>query len=326
MPKDTIPFRETNYFSDLICDYLDEKEELRQFYNRYPKIENFLDQINQKQSVFESINREVLVNSLNEQYKDIEVSPITSKNIKSLSKETTFTITTGHQLNLFTGPLYFFYKIISAINLCKDLKHSYPDFDFVPVYWMATEDHDFEEINFFNYQNQKVTWSKNAAGAVGELDLNGLENVYKTFEKKLGVSKNAQELRLLFKTAYLDHNTLTEAMRYLVNELFSEYGLVILDGNDKRLKSLFIPYIKDEILNKTSFKSVSKTNEKIKSLNKDYSIQVNPREINLFYLKDGVRERIVEKDNRFIALNSDFLPLIACSQVIIDHSVIHFLV
>ena len=124
---------------------------------------------------------------------------MTQQNIELLEKENTFTITTGHQLNLFTGPLYFLYKIISAINLAKELKAKYPKYNFVPVYWMATEDHDFDEINYFNFKRKKVKWDRDASGGVGELDTNGLDKVFETFSKELGQGKNAKFLKDLFK-------------------------------------------------------------------------------------------------------------------------------
>ena len=302
MPTDCIPFRETHYFSDLICDYLEEKPQLNPFYNRFPKIENFESQIEEKSKSFSKENRAVLARALKEQYKNVEASQLTFQNIQDLSQENTFTVTTGHQLNLFTGPLYFFYKIVSTINLCKELKTNYPESNFVPIYWMATEDHDFEEINFFNFQGKKISWNRNASGAVGELDLKGLEEIFKVFESELGLGKNALKLKRIFKTAYLKHQTLAEAMRYLVNELFTEYGLVIVDGNDKNLKRVYTPFIKDEICKQSSFKNVSETNERIAGLN--HKIQVNPRAINIFYIKDGLRERIVEKKGVYSVLET----------------------
>ncbi|WP_299335889.1 bacillithiol biosynthesis cysteine-adding enzyme BshC [uncultured Psychroserpens sp.] len=304
MPTDCIPFRDTNYFSSLICDYLDEKEALKPFYHRYPNLENFKDQISEKQQSFSSENRKVLVQSLKRQYKTVAVSETTTKHINLLADDTTFTITTGHQLNLFTGPLYFFYKIISTINLCKQLKAAYPNHNFVPVYWMATEDHDFEEINFFNYEGKKIQWNRDASGAVGELDLNGLDKVFNVFSNQLNHIDNANDLKRLFKGAYLEHGNLTDAMRYLVNELFSAYGLVIVDGNDAGLKRLFIPYLEDELVTQTSFEKVSQSNDELNALDGNYKIQVNPRAINLFYITKDIRERIVETNGVYQVLNT----------------------
>ena len=303
MLTDCIPFKKTNYFSSLICDYLDEKKELQKFYNRFPNLDSFKDQIEEKQKSFSNETRKHIVEVLKQQYKNIKASQETLNNIDNLKFEKTFTVTTGHQLNLFTGPLYFLYKIVSTINLTKQLKQRFPKYNFVPIYWMATEDHDFEEINYFNFKGKKVQWSKSSKGAVGELSTKGLEEVYKVFSKTLGIGKNADDLNRLFKEAYIKHNDLASATRYLANALFSHYGLVILDANEKDLKRAFVPYMKDELQHETAFKAVSKTNQDLNKFSK-YTIQVNPREINLFYLIKDLRERIVFKEGRYNVLNT----------------------
>ncbi len=298
MPTDCISFRDTNYFSSLICDYLDENDQIKPFYNRFPKRENFKAQIEEKKSTFQKSTRTVLVNTLKTQYKELEVSELTNQNIESLIEQNTFTITTGHQLNLFTGPLYFLYKIISAINLSKELKETYPEYNFVPVYWMATEDHDFEEINYFNFKGKKVKWSRGASGAVGHLNTEGLDKVLEVFTANLGFGANANTLKKLFRSAYLEHENLADATRFLANELFGNYGLVIIDADNRDLKSQFAPYVKKELTEQISFTKVSETNEKINNLG--FNVQVNPREINLFYLKEGLRERIVEQNGTYV--------------------------
>jgi len=307
MPTDCIAFRDTNYFSSLICDYLDEKPELKSFYNRFPKLENFKAQIEEKsqsEGVSES-HRKTLSDTLKRQYQKVDTSKETLANIEALSQKNTFTITTGHQLNLFTGPLYFLYKIISAINLSKQLKQEYSEYNFVPVYWMASEDHDFDEINYFNFKGKKVQWNRQASGAVGELNLEGLEQVFNTFSSQIGSHKNAEELRQLFKEAYLNHDNLAEATRYIANTLFKDYGLVVIDANDQDLKRLFIPFVEEELTKQTAFKTVSETNKQLSKVSSNYKIQVNPRAINLFYITKDLRERIVEEDGVYKVINTN---------------------
>jgi bacillithiol synthase len=308
MPTDYINFKKTGYFSSLICDYLDENPELNQFYNRFPSLENFKKQIEEKeQSKFISESqRHVLASVLKKQHAQIEASELTIENIESLKSEKTFTVTTGHQLNLFTGPLYFLYKIVSTINLASELKTTYPNYNFVPIYWMATEDHDFEEINYFNFKGKKIHWEKESNGAVGDLSTEGLQDVFDLFSLELGHTKNADYLKSLFKKAYLEHSNLADATRYLANELFKDYGLVIIDAADTELKKLLIPFIENELVHGTSFKAVSLTNEQINNLpNQPYGIQVNPREINLFYVNENVRERIVFNEGVYSVVNTN---------------------
>ena len=297
-----IPFKKTGFFSTTMLDYLEKKETVQPFYNNFPDITGFHNQIEEKQKSFRLQSRLVLVDALKNQYKNFNVSEKTNEYIESLKLQNTFTVTTGHQLNLFTGPLYFLYKILSTINLCEELSEKFPEQNFVPIYWMATEDHDFEEINYFNFDGKKVMWNREDGGAVGRFSTDGLEDVFDVFSNHLGNSKNAEFLKKLFSDGYLKHNNLADATRYIANELFSDYGLVILDGDDTGLKQLFTPIVKDELENETSFKAVSKT---ILDLEKSYKIQVNPREINLFYLGDNFRERIIFEDGIYKVNNTE---------------------
>jgi bacillithiol biosynthesis cysteine-adding enzyme BshC len=317
MPTDCISYQNSGYFSSLMNDYLNQKTELQSLYHRFPSLENFEEQIEEKKINFNSnfngkapsplemsggevgnLKRQTLVNVLKKQYAQLNVSPETLNNIELLNHPNTFTITTGHQLNLFSGPLYFLYKIISTINLTTELKTKYPDYNFVPVYWMATEDHDFKEINYFSFKGKKFNWNRESKGPVGRLSTEGLTDFLEIYALEIGSSTNAAAIKKLFEDSYLQQDNLADATRYLANVLFGAYGLVILDADHQDLKRSFIPYIKDELLHQTSFKAVTETIEKIK----DYSIQVNPREINLFYIEDDLRERII-LDNGIYKVN-----------------------
>lgn len=295
MPTDCITYQNSGYFSSLINDYLDQKSSLNLLYNRFPTIENFEAQIAEKEANYNHDNRKLLVSVLQKQYQNIAISKAIQKNIAALGQSNTFTITTGHQLNLFSGPLYFLYKIISTINLASELKSKYPQSNFVPIYWMATEDHDFEEINYFNFKGKKFHWNKDSSGPVGRLSTEGLDAVFEVFAQELGSSSHAQKIKELFQKSYLEHTNLAEATRFLANELFSDYGLVIIDADDANLKRVLIPYIKEEVENQTSFQEVTATIEKLN----EYSIQVNPREINLFYIENNLRERIILENGSY---------------------------
>ena len=114
----TLPYSATNSFSKLVTDYLAEEPHLQPFLNRFPTLENFGEQIKERQN-FPKAQREILVQALEKQYGDLPKNPAVELNIALLQQEKTFTITTGHQLNIFTGPLYFIYKIVSAIKTCQ---------------------------------------------------------------------------------------------------------------------------------------------------------------------------------------------------------------
>ena len=303
MPTHSIPYKDTGYFTKLICDYLDESGAIKPFYNRFPSLKNFKHQIEEEQKSFNEEKRHLLAKRIMYQYGDNRISQSTLSNIDLLKENTTFTITTGHQLNLFTGPLYFLYKIFSTINLCEQLKKEYPNFHFVPIYWMATEDHDFEEINHFNLFGKKIEWNRKSSGAVGELSLDGLKEIKQHLKSEFGESENGKKLIGYFSDTYTNHNNLADATRYLADKLFNHYGLVILDGNDAELKKCFIPYAEKELTENLSFKEISATTERLMDLG--FPEQVHPREINLFYLKENLRERIIEREGRFYVNETD---------------------
>jgi bacillithiol biosynthesis cysteine-adding enzyme BshC len=301
MNKETIPYYKTGYFSNLMLDYIAGKENLKPFYNNAHTIDGYKNQLEEKQ--FSDENRKVLVDVLSQQYNGLDVTELTKENIKNLKHPKTYTVTTGHQLNLFTGPLYFIYKIVSAINLVKELKQSFPENNFVPVFWMATEDHDFEEINHFNLFGLKHEINSNQTGAVGRMKLEGVEAVFDQLEETLNGRTGLEEILAKLKNCYQSDKTYTQAVRELVNDLFGKYGLVIIDGDDKKLKSLFADNFKNELLGRNNYKLINSTSEKLEKLG--FKKQVNPREINLFYLKGDIRERIVFEDEKYKVLNTD---------------------
>jgi bacillithiol biosynthesis cysteine-adding enzyme BshC len=287
----TLPYRATNSFSGLVTDFLDRKPHLQPFLNRFPDLGNFGEQIREKQD-FPEAQRQTLVKVLQKQYQELEINPAVTLNLGLLAQPNAFTVTTGHQLNIFTGPLYFVYKIVTAINACRELKQDYPEFEFVPVYWMASEDHDFAEVNHFNLFGKHYEWQTDQKGAVGRFTLDGLDAVLNELPGQYPV----------FERAYRESKTLTEATRRIVEALFGEYGLVALDGDDPELKKVLVPVIHNELLEQTSYRLVNQVNE---TLATHYKPQVLAREINLFYLQDGLRERIVREGDTFKVLNTD---------------------
>ncbi|MFZ9004514.1 MAG: bacillithiol biosynthesis cysteine-adding enzyme BshC [Robiginitalea sp.] len=305
MHSEGIPFKETGFFSRLILDYLDQLPELNPFYGRFPAMKAFEGQIEEKGMHFPLTHRKVLCEVLNDQYASLEISNATREYLEKLQEPNTFTVVTGHQLNLFTGPLYFIYKILSTIKLANILSADYPDHHFVPVYWMGTEDHDFEEVNHFNLKGKEIRWNRESGGAVGRMDTRGLEAVFDKFSADLGPGKHADSLRRLFHQAYLEHSNMAEATRYLVNQLFGDLGLVILDADDRRLKTLFTPYVESDLFGNLGYRAVTGSIERLNSLSGNYRIQVSPRELNFFYLTEGFRSRLVEEEGVFGVLDSD---------------------
>ena len=282
-----IPYQNTNSFSKLVLDYLNHDEKLKPFVNYFPDLKNFAKQVAEKQA--HQIDRGILVEVLKRQNANLILSANTQENISLLELDTSFTVTTGHQICLFSGPLYFMYKIISVLSLCEQLNLKYPTNNFVPVFWMATEDHDFEEVNHIHLFSKKIKWETKQTGSVGKINLNGFQSVISELKSSLGSYKNIDKLIAFIEDAYLNHDNLADATRYFVNELFGKHGLVIIDGDNKDLKRQFVPQMKKDIL-QNSF--IGALNECSMSLAKNYKAQAFIRDINFFRLSEGKRELI----------------------------------
>lgn len=283
-------FADTRQFSQIFIDYCCQKNELTPFYGLFPTLDNFEQQIALKQG-FPTAHRQVLHQALHSQYAHIQRKPQIALDL--LPQSNTFTLTTGHQLNIFTGPLYFHFKIMTVINAAKQLRSKYPQYNFIPVYWMASEDHDFEEISYFNLFWKKYTWQTAQKGAVGQFDPTSLTDII----------SQTPEMDSLFREAYNENTTLSNATRHIVNELYGHEGLLVIDGDDKDLKTLFKPIIKAEIFEQPTVQHINTANANLENLG--YSAQVFPREINLFYLDKNIRERIVKEQDTYKVLNTN---------------------
>jgi bacillithiol synthase len=278
MKTTCIGFRETGKFSRLFCDYVENHPDLRPLYGLPPTLASYPAQIGLKQASYPAPYRAQLHQALHQQYAHLATPPAT---LELLPQPHTFTVTTGHQLNIFTGPLYFHYKIMTVINAAQQLRQAHPQYHFVPVYWMASEDHDAEEISAFSLFGQTYRWQAQQTGAVGRFAPQSLAQVM----------AQTPEMASLFQRAYTQCRTLAQATRLIVNELYGSQGLVVVDGDDAALKQMFAPALRDELLHQPSYAALQRATASLQALG--HSAQVNPREINLFYLRDQRRERIV---------------------------------
>ena len=297
--KFPIAFDQTRAFDSLPVDYVSGNQGLKSFYNFFPSPEGFKAEITRNKRG--DVDRIKLVETLKEQYRAAGIDPgeLVSKNIELLLHSDTYTVTTGHQLNLFTGPLYFIYKILTTISLSEKLRTS--GLSVVPVYWMATEDHDMEEIRSATIFGQKFEWQTAWQGASGKAPCAGIAEVIELLKQKLGTMEGAEGIISMMLTAYEGSPDLATAVRKLVHGLFHSYGLIILDANDARLKVDFLPVILDDLQKHSAENLVNGTT---KLLEKNYRVQVHPRNINLFYLTSGIRERIIKEGSYYHASNS----------------------
>ena len=287
-----IDFQDTHAFSSFFLDYIQQKDSLKKFYHHFPLKENFIHQIKEK-SAFPQAKRSILVEELVKQYANLKITESVKENIQALKDQKTFTVTTGHQLNIFTGPLYFIYKIITVINTCKELKAVHPDYNFVPVYWMASEDHDYEEIKYFRLYGKKYIWETNQQGAVGKFHTKDFKNLLNEIPGEITP----------FTEAYTKNKNLAAAVLQYVNTLFGDEGLVVIDADNRTLKKSFSSVIKDDLFTHSAKTNVDQTTQQLQTLG--YHTQVNAREINFFYLIDGLRSRLEKTVDGFQVVDTE---------------------
>lgn len=215
-----------------------------------------------------------------------------------LSKDNTLVVVTGQQVGLMSGPLYTIYKIITAIKLSNFLSEKFPNFNFVPVFYLESEDHDFFEANhvkIFNQSNELVKIEFNPEdnprenyGPVGEVKFNErFEVVLKRLEEELQDSEFKSDVMNFVRLTYKEGSNFAESFAKFVGGLFKNHGLILLNPNDAELKKFLVPIFEREIDEhpKLSNLIVDVSAE----LEEKYHAQVKPRAINLFLFYRGGR-------------------------------------
>jgi len=296
-----IPYSETGKFTKIILDYVAAANDVKDFYRHDVNFNGMKVSIEERKKFL--TNRPLLVEQLQLQYKNIGDGDLVTNNIKALADENTFTICTAHQPNIFTGHLYFIYKILHTIKLANDLKKQLPKYNFVPVYFMGSEDADLEELNHVVIDGKKYIWHTKQTGAVGRMKVDdNLLKLITEIEGRVSVEKYGSEIIDLLKKCFQKNTTIEQATFLLVHHLFKSYGLIVFLPDNAALKKEMLAVFEEDIFENTSSKIVQATSEKLAA---KYKVQAHPREINLFYLKDNIRNRIVQTKEKFVVHDTD---------------------
>jgi len=273
-------YSELKYFSQLISDYAASNPKLKNFISGFPDVESFRTQILTKKDTYENTTRALLVQKLKKQYQDIKLTQKQNIHLENLGNTNTFSVSCGHQLNIAGGPVYVVYKILTIIKLAQELKNHFPEYNFVPIHWLASEDHDLEEISEFNFFSTTIKIDVSQSGAVGRM-------------KGEGIAEQLREIKDLpdwMSGAYSSDKTLTDSSRDWIQKIFGEYGLLTLDADDYGLKTAFKDTLIQELLEPWVEKEVVNQSTALENLG--YKAQIHARPINLFYLIDNERLRL----------------------------------
>lgn len=213
--------------------------------------------------------------------------------LEKLILPNTFTITTGHQLVLATGPLYFFYKIATVVRMARQIQTENPDVNIIPVFWMNSEDHDFEETNHFYINGQKISWESPLRGfATGEMPAQAAADAIQQWLATSGFPVNPAFNFVM--EAYRNSQNQSEAMRKIIHHWMGHEGIICLDQQDPELKRMAAGVFQKELLELASCAPVKNWSDQL--CKAGYTTQVQPRELNLFYHHPSAGRKRIERN------------------------------
>ncbi|MBS3914735.1 MAG: bacillithiol biosynthesis cysteine-adding enzyme BshC [Bacteroidetes bacterium] len=289
MPEfETIAFFPEGYYPKLLEKAIEGDPEVKALYPHSGTEVDFTSIID-KRKAFPEARRQVLVTTLLKQYGNLASGSVL-ENIQKLAEPKTFTVTTGQQIHIFLGPMYVIYKALSTIWLARELKEKYPENQFVPVFWMASEDHDFEEVNHISVFNRKFEWKANTGGPVGRISTSDISIVLNEIRNAFPNESNLEKALEIFQKAYSENANLAESTRFLLHHFFAQDGLVVLDPDDLAFKQEFLPVMLQDLRSEKQGQAVEEQSRKMRNLKLETGI--HGRSPNVFMLNSGIRERI----------------------------------
>ena len=277
----TLPFAQMGAFKEVFLQYIDGDERLASLLGPRPTLAE-LDRL-AGLSHYPAERREVLVQTLRAQYEAIGADA--ASHLNKLAQADCFTVTTGHQLCVYLGPLYTVLKALTVVRLAAQMEERYPNRKVVPIFWLAGEDHDLEEIADVTIQGQKYHWQPPYPGPAGQETTVGLREMLEPLWPRLP----------LYLQRYGTFPTLAQAQAWLLHTLFGEWGLVVLDPADAALKPFFAPIIKKELMQRFVQPAVEAATARLEAAG--HKPQIAVREVNLFLLGEHARERIILEPN-----------------------------
>ena len=245
---ETLSFERIPQQTRLFLDYLRDPIALRRFYPE--AVRNHFDLPARAERVLhaQQTNRDELSDALERMNRNWRASEKTLSNINLLRQADCLAVVSGQQAGLFGGPLYTIYKALSAVKLGECL--SQRGMKAVPIFWIATEDHDFEEVATAEFINRDCALDRvnvplamhNEALPVGRVRLDEtITEPLNNLLKALPQTEFSDELERLLRTAYEPPQKYGDAFARLMTALMDRYGLVLLDPLDAQLKRLAAP-------------------------------------------------------------------------------------
>lgn len=258
----SLPLSQVPKSSKLLVDYVERHDKVARYYNGPPFSAQTYDNLRrQLQDV--QIDRETLVGVLLKQNKAFGAGQDTLQNIQRLRRPETLAVVTGQQVGLLSGPAFTLYKALTAVRLSQSLNER--GMKTVTVFWLASEDHDLEEVaQTYALNDEYEAVHLHDPGdrpapqsAVGRVKLTeGISGVLDRLKSLLQLSGNAAQLLDDLSIAYRPGNTWSHAFAQFLTRLFDRWGVILLDPMDEAVHALAAPIYRKALRRAVEFRSM----------------------------------------------------------------------
>ena len=295
----SIPFRRLPHQPKLFVRLIDDYSSVKRFYAHPPN----MDAVKQ---VASSLNypmerRREVARILREQNSALGASAATLGNLEKLERGAV-AVVSGQQVGLFGGPAYAVYKALTAIRLAEELSEA--GIPAVPIFWMATEDHDLDEVRHVTWfdSGKLVRFELPGDGErpVGDVRLGPAisDHVTKAVSRLSGPA--SETLSQILEQSYRPEETYGSAFGKLFVQLFAEQGLILLDPLDARLHRVAAPLYKRAIEDRDELNDkLLQRGRELESAGYDVQVKVTARSTLLFTIRDGVRQPVAASNSHF---------------------------
>ncbi len=242
---------------------------------------------------FDQDARNLLHSVLEKQHSSLKLSSSQQSNLDALATVDGFTVVTGQQIHPFLGPAFVWAKVMSVIDRAQKLSDLLQK-KVVPVFWMATEDHDFEEIQNIPFLGKSYTWEAESGGPVGDLDTAGIADILSQMKVDFQHDLRILEFLQQFDGVYGSGVSLTVASRLLIHRIFGSHGLLIIDPKEsawkESVKDMWLRELTDLPYNALQLQSKVLEENGLK-------VPITPRQTAMFYYGNGKRLRVDQVGN-----------------------------
>src|SRR5216683_7493845 len=296
----SIPFRRLPHQPKLFVRLIDDYSSVKRFYAHPPN----MDAVKQVASSLEypAERRREVARILREQNAAFGASPAAMSNLEKLERGAV-AVVSGQQVGLFGGPAYAVYKALTAIRLAQELTEA--GIEAVPIFWMATEDHDLDEV-------RHVTWFDSGKQVRFELPADAVSRPVGNVQLGPGVEENvnkavgllsgpaSETVSEILEQSYRADETYGSAFGKLFARLFAEQGLILLDPLDARLHRIAAPLYKKALENRDEMNErLLQRGKELEGAGYDVQVKVTARSTLLFTIRDGVRQPVAASNAHF---------------------------